>query len=136
MPVETYPVKTFSNCRLFETWMEKNHGLADGIWLKIAKASTGIRSINHAEALEVAICYGWIDGTRRGLDELYFVQKFTPRRSNSPWSVINKKRATELIRCGKMKEAGIAAIETAKQNGQWEKAYESQSSIAIPEDLQ
>jgi uncharacterized protein YdeI (YjbR/CyaY-like superfamily) len=133
---DTYPVKVFKNAAAFETWLDKNHKKAEGVWVKIAKAKTGIASITHPEALDIALCYGWIDGLRRGLDENYFVQKFTPRRLKSVWSVINKNKVAQLIKEGKMKQAGLAAIEDAKKNGQWEKAYHSQANISIPEDLQ
>ena len=85
-----YPVKTFKTASAFETWLEKNHTKADGLWMKIAKANTGIASIAFNDALDLALCYGWIDGLRRGLDENYYMQKFTPRRQKSIWSVINK----------------------------------------------
>jgi uncharacterized protein YdeI (YjbR/CyaY-like superfamily) len=105
---DTYPVKSFKSASAFEEWLSKNHKKAEGLWLKIAKAKTGIASTNYPEALDVALCYGWIDGTRRGFDENYFVQKFTPRRSKSPWSQINVNKVSKLISEGKMKDAGLA----------------------------
>src|SRR5688572_17432018 len=102
---DTYPVKVFKNAGAFEKWLDKNHGKAEGVWVKIAKAKTGIASITHPEALDIALCYGWIDGLRRGLDENYFVQKFTPRRLKSVWSVINKNKVAQLIKEGRMKQA-------------------------------
>ncbi len=133
---DTYPIRVFKTSPQFESWLAKNHVKADGIWIKIAKAGTGIPSINHKDALDVALCYGCIDGLRRGVDTTYFVQKFTPRRTNSTWSVINKKKVALLIKEGKMQEAGLAAIETAKKNGRWDSAYESQRTIVVPADLQ
>jgi len=133
---DNYPVKTFKNAAGFETWLSKNHRKSDGLWMKIAKAHSGIKSIAFADALDTALCYGWIDGMRRGLDEQYYVQKFTPRRSKSVWSVINRNKVAQLIKDGRMKAAGLAAIEEAKKNGQWERAYHSPANIGVPEDLQ
>lgn len=133
---DSYPVKSFRSAEAFETWLDKNHKKTDGLWLKIAKANSGIKSIAFPDALDIALCYGWIDGLRRGLDDNYYVQKFTPRRAKSVWSVINKNKVAELIKAGRMKEAGLAAIKDAKKNGQWIKAYHSQANITIPEELQ
>lgn len=133
---DSYPVKSFRSAEAFETWLAKNHKKADGLWLKIAKSKSGIKSIAFPDALDIALCYGWIDGLRRGLDDDFYVQKFTPRRAKSVWSVINKNKVAQLIRAGRMKEAGLAAIEDAKKNGQWNKAYHSQANITIPEELQ
>lgn len=133
---DKYPVKEFKTLRSFETWMVKNHAKAEGVWIKVAKAASGIKSINAPQALDVALCYGWIDGLRRGLDENYFLQKYTPRTPTSTWSVINKDKVASLIREGKMQPAGLAAIEVAKKNGRWASAYESQKNITVPEDLQ
>ena len=133
---DAYPVKSFRSAEAFEAWLAKNHKKADGLWLKIAKAKSGIKSIAFPDALDIALCYGWIDGLRRGLDDDYYVQKFTPRRAKSIWSVINKNKVAQLSKAGRMKEAGLAAIEEAKKNGQWNKAYHSQANITIPEELQ
>ena len=102
----------------------------------MAKAKSGIVSISFPDALDLALCYGWIDGLRRGLDEDYYVQKFTPRRAKSVWSVINKNKVAQLIKDGRMKASGLAAIEEAKKNGQWDNAYHSPANISIPGDLQ
>ena len=133
---DDYPVKTFKTASAFEAWLDKNHMKADGLWMKIAKANKGIASIAFGDALDLALCYGWIDGLRRGLDENYYVQKFTPRRPKSVWSVINKNKVAQLIKDGRMKEAGFAAIEDAKKNGQWDRAYHSPANAEIPTDLQ
>ena len=133
---DAYPVKSFRSAEAFEAWLAKNHKKADGLWLKIAKAKSGIKSIAFPDALDIALCYGWIDGLRRGLDDDYYVQKFTPRRAKSIWSVINKNKVAQLSKAGRMKEAGLAAIEEAKKNGQWNKAYHSQANITVPEELQ
>ena len=133
---DNYPVKSFKNAAAFESWLEKNHKKADGLWLKVAKAKSGIVSVSFPDALDLALCYGWIDGLRRGLDEDYYVQKFTPRRAKSVWSVINKNKVAQLIKDGRMKASGLAAIEEAKKNGQWDNAYHSPANISIPDDLQ
>ncbi len=136
MKHDDYPIMTFKTPKAYETWLAKNHAKSDGIWIKMAKAKTGIASINFPQALDVNLCYGWIDGLRRSFDENYFVQKVTPRREKSVWSVINKNKVEELIKAGRMKEPGLAAIEVAKKNGLWDKAYLSQKNILVPDDLQ
>jgi uncharacterized protein YdeI (YjbR/CyaY-like superfamily) len=133
---DDYPVKTFKSASAFEAWLNKNYNKADGLWMKIAKANTGIKSITFPDALDIALCYGWIDGIRRALDKEYYVQKFTPRRNKSIWSVINKNKVAQLINEGRMKEGGFAAIEQAKKNGQWDRAYHSPANAQVPEDLQ
>jgi uncharacterized protein YdeI (YjbR/CyaY-like superfamily) len=124
MPVskhDSYPVIEFKDAKAFEKWLAKNHAKEKGVWANIAKMSSGIKSITHLEALDIALCYGWIDGLRRGVDDTYFVQKFTPRVAKSKWSEINKKKAAMLIKQGRMKAAGFAAIDVAKKNGEWER---------------
>ena len=112
-------LKIFAAGKVFENWLSKHHSGSPGIWIRIAKAATGIKSVTYAEALDIALCYGWIDGLRRSFDERYFVQKFTPRTKNSPWSAINKNEVASLIEAGRMTPSGLAAIEAAKKNGQW-----------------
>jgi uncharacterized protein YdeI (YjbR/CyaY-like superfamily) len=129
------PVKLFRSQKDWTTWLSKNHAKSAGVWLKIAKKDGGIKSVSYAEALEVALCYGWIDGQKKGLDDSAWLQKFTPRGPRSIWSKINRKKAQELIKSGQMKPAGLAAIERAKKNGQWENAYDSQRTITVPADL-
>ena len=133
---DSYPVKSFKSASVYEEWLKKNHKKADGLWIKMAKANTGIASVKYPDVLDIALCYGWIDGTRRGFDENYFLQKFTPRRSKSIWSAINIKKVEKLISDGRMQDAGLAAIEEAKKNGQWDKAYQSQANIEVPALLQ
>lgn len=120
---DSYPVVEFKDAKSFEKWLAKNHAKEEGIWVKIAKAKSGIKSINHLEALDVALCYGWIDGLRRGVDDIYFVQKFTPRTAKSNWSEINKKKVALLIKEGKMQDAGLEAIKLAKRDGRWNKNH-------------
>jgi uncharacterized protein YdeI (YjbR/CyaY-like superfamily) len=134
--MEDLLVKRFRSHRDWETWLEANHETSPGLWLKIAKKASGIESVNHAEALEVAICHGWIDGQRRALDERFFLQKFTPRGPRSTWSRINREKALDLIVRGRMQPAGLREVELAKADGRWEAAYEPQSTATVPDDLQ
>ncbi|HMI91098.1 MAG TPA: YdeI/OmpD-associated family protein [Polyangiales bacterium] len=129
------PTLPFVTQRAFAAWLTKHHASPDGLWIKMARAKSGIESISYQEALEVALCWGWIDGQSRRIDETWFVQKFTPRRARSMWSKINRERVTQLIAAGKMKPAGLAEIERAKQDGRWERAYDSPSRATPPEDL-
>jgi uncharacterized protein YdeI (YjbR/CyaY-like superfamily) len=129
------PVILFETQESWGNWLGKNKS-ATGVWVRIAKKGSGINSINYKETLEVALCFGWIDGVSNKFDEKTWVQRFTPRKPNSKWSKINKIKAEELISAGKMKPSGMAAIEIAKQKGIWDAAYDSQKTIEIPEDLQ
>jgi uncharacterized protein YdeI (YjbR/CyaY-like superfamily) len=106
------------------------------VWLKIAKKASGIKSVTYKEALDCALCYGWIDGQKGSFDDRYFVQKFTPRRARSRWSRINRERALELIESGEMKPAGLREVQRAQADGRWEAAYDSPSRVTVPEDLQ
>src|SRR5437773_62553 len=119
----------------WEDWLEKNHAQTEGVWLKFAKKASGITSVNYDEALDAALCYGWIDGLVNKFDESYYLQKFTPRRSKSTWSKRNIGKVEELIKQGKMQPSGLAAIEAAKKDGRWEQAYDSPSNMAMPEDF-
>jgi uncharacterized protein YdeI (YjbR/CyaY-like superfamily) len=129
------PVLSFENQRAFEAWLSKNHATARGVWIRMAKAKTGIASINYSQALEIALCWGWIDGQSRRIDDAWFVQKFTPRGRRSLWSKINCARADALIAAGRMKAAGLAEVERARQDGRWARAYDSPSRAVVPEDL-
>ena len=116
-------------------WLDGHHAASDGVWLKIAKKSTGIPTVTHAEALEEALCFGWIDGQRKPFDAEYFLQRFTPRRKRSRWSQVNCASAERLIEAGRMRAAGLSQIEAAKADGRWEAAYEPQSRASVPDDL-
>jgi uncharacterized protein YdeI (YjbR/CyaY-like superfamily) len=126
----------FDSQRSWEAWLKKHHTDPNGIWLKIAKKDTGISTVSYSEALDGAICYGWIDGQKAPFDDKYWLQKFTPRRPKGGWSKINRERAQSLIAQGRMKPAGMRHIESAKADGRWDSAYDSQSKITIPDDLQ
>jgi uncharacterized protein YdeI (YjbR/CyaY-like superfamily) len=129
------PILLFASKREFETWLEENHAGAEGIWLKIAKKGSGVESIDYAEALELALCFGWIDSQKRGFDELFFLQRFTPRRPRGKWSQINRRKAEELIAAGAMRPAGLAEVEAAKADGRWQAAYAGQRAATVPDDL-
>lgn len=130
------PVRLFSNQKAWATWLAKHHASSSGVWLRIAKKGGNVKSVSYAEALDVALCYGWIDGQKQTFDESTYRQKFTPRGAKSIWSKINRAKAEQLVLGGKMQAAGLNAIERAKQDGRWEKAYESQRTARIPADLQ
>jgi len=133
--LNTVPIIEFKTTEKFETWLEKNQENSNGLWLKIFKKDSGIKTISYAEALDVALCYGWIDGQKNTFDELAYLQKFCPRREKSIWSKINIGHVERLIEAGRMKPAGLKAIDKAKANGNWEKAYDSPSKMTIPEDF-
>lgn len=128
------PVMPFKDAAAFERWLEKNASTA-GLWLKIAKKGSGIASVTYAEALDVALCHGWIDGQKKGLDESFFLQRFTPRRPRSLWSKINVGHVERLIAAGRMRAGGLREIEAAKADGRWEAAYHGARSMEVPPEL-
>src|SRR5262249_20010744 len=130
------PMLSFERQKDWAVWLEKNHATSSGVWLRLAKKASGIQSVTYDEALEVALCYGWIDGQRKSHDETSWLQKFTPRGSKSIWSKINTEKAQQLIESGKMTPAGLKAVESARQDGRWDAAYASQSKAVVPRDLQ
>lgn len=129
-------VLPFETQKKWSDWLARQHDKSAGVWLKLAKKDTGIPSVTYEEALDVALCYGWIDGQKKGFDEKYWLQKFTPRGAKSIWSKINTEKVERLIANGEMKPAGLKAIEAAKQDGRWDAAYASQKNISIPDDFQ
>jgi uncharacterized protein YdeI (YjbR/CyaY-like superfamily) len=130
------PTLPFESKKKWADWLAKQHDKSAGVWLKLAKKDSGIRSVTRDEALDVALCYGWIDGQGKRLDDRYWLQKFTPRGSRSIWSKINTEKVEKLIASGEMQPAGLKAIEAAKQDGRWDAAYSSPKNISVPEDLQ
>ena len=130
------PVLLCGSRDAWEAWLAEQHASSRGAWLKIAKKGSGCESVTYAEALEVALCYGWIDGQKRALDDTFWLQRFTPRGSRSKWSKHNCDKAIELIGAGRMQAAGLAAVEAARGDGRWERAYEGASTISVPADLQ
>lgn len=133
--LNTIPILEFKTSESFETWLVENYDNSNGFWLKIFKKNSGEKTISYAEALDVALCYGWIDGQKQAFDEQAWLQKFCPRREKSIWSKINIGHVERLIQEGRMRPAGLKAIEKAKANGSWEKAYDSQSNMTMPEDF-
>ncbi|MEO6508967.1 MAG: YdeI/OmpD-associated family protein [Patescibacteria group bacterium] len=129
------PIVAFDDILSWTRWLEKNHTNTSGIWIQFFKKTTKITSINHDEALDEALCYGWIDGQAKPYDEKSWLQKFTPRRKRSMWSKINRERVARLIQIGKMKEAGFKEVEKAKIDGRWDAAYDSPSNMTVPEDF-
>lgn len=136
MKQDDLPIMAFQTQHEWERWLAAHHADARGIWIQMAKKGTGIPSVTHAEALESAICYGWIDGQAAAVDAEYWRQKFTPRRAKSMWSRVNCDKAMALITAGRMQPAGLTQVELAKADGRWDAAYEPASTIAIPTDLQ
>jgi uncharacterized protein YdeI (YjbR/CyaY-like superfamily) len=133
---EESPIIAFATQQDWEAWLAEHCTDPTGIWLKIAKKGAGVLSISYAEALEGALCYGWIDGQKRALDEHYWLQKFTPRRAKSIWSQINCDKATALIEAGRIQPTGLRQIELAQADGRWDAAYVGQSKATVPDDLQ
>ncbi|MCB0540622.1 MAG: YdeI/OmpD-associated family protein [Bacteroidetes bacterium] len=125
----------FKTAKAFETWLEKNHNNSSGLWLKIFKKDSGVKTVTYAEALDVALCYGWIDGQKKSFDEQAWLQKFSPRTAKSIWSKVNVGHVERLIKEGKMRPAGLKAVESAKEDGRWEKAYDPPSKMTIPDDF-
>jgi len=130
-----YDTIMFPDGAAFERWMKEHHASSPGLWLNFAKKNSALESVYYPEALEIALCYGWIDGQARSLDELSYLQKFTPRRARSIWSKINRVKVEKLIEAGRMQPAGLAEIERAKADGRWDQAYDSPSTASVPDDL-
>jgi uncharacterized protein YdeI (YjbR/CyaY-like superfamily) len=130
------PQHAFPSAADWEEWLELNHAASDGLWIRMAKRDAGIDSVRYPEVLDTALCFGWIDGRREALDERYFLQRFTPRRSRSRWSRINRDKAERLIAGGRMRQAGLGEVQRAQADGRWDAAYEGQRDITIPDDLQ
>ena len=135
-PAPDYPTLAFKTQKAYETWLAKNHAKASGVWIKLAKKGSGVKSITYAEAVEASLCYGWIDGQSKSIDDTAWLQKYTPRGRRSIWSKINIGKVEALIEAGRMQPAGLAAVEAAKKDGRWEAAYEPPSKSVVPPDLQ
>lgn len=130
------PIRLFATQSAWAQWLEKNHRNSPGLWLRLAKKESSLQSLTYGEALEVAICYGWIDGQKRGESEQAWLQRFLPRSAKSIWSKINRDKAIGLIASRRMKVAGREAVEAAKKDGRWESAYDSPKGAKVPEDFQ
>ncbi|NOT62638.1 MAG: bacteriocin-protection protein [Acidobacteria bacterium] len=131
-----FEIVLFASQPEWRKWLAKQHAKAPGLWLRFAKKNSGVVSVTYDEALDVALCYGWIDGLKKKYDEQTYMLRFTPRGARSVWSKINRNKATALIESNQMQPAGHAAIERAQQNGQWDAAYDGQSTMEVPDDLQ
>jgi uncharacterized protein YdeI (YjbR/CyaY-like superfamily) len=130
------PVQLFKDDQAWEAWLARQHDKSSGLWLQIAKTAANIKTLSYAEALDVALCYGWIDGQKKAFDDTTWLQKFTPRGKRSIWSKINRERVQRLVESGRMRPPGLEAVNRAKANGQWESAYDSHRAAKVPEDLQ
>jgi uncharacterized protein YdeI (YjbR/CyaY-like superfamily) len=133
---DALPLLPFASPAAWEAWLADEHLHAPGVWLQIAKKDTGIATVTHAEALDVALCFGWIDGQRRAHDATWFLQRFTPRKPRSRWSKINTQKVAALIAAGRMRPAGLAQVAAARADGRWAAAYEGQRTATVPDDLQ
>jgi uncharacterized protein YdeI (YjbR/CyaY-like superfamily) len=130
------PVLELADRDAWAAWLAAEHDSAPGVWLKIAKAGGGAETVSYPEALDVALCHGWIDGQKRPLDERFWLQRFTPRKARSRWSKRNRARAEQLIASGEMAPAGLREVERARADGRWEAAYDSHATATVPPDLQ
>jgi uncharacterized protein YdeI (YjbR/CyaY-like superfamily) len=128
-------IVAFSSAKDWEQWLAKNHAKSTGIWLRFFKKDSGVPSVSYDDALDAAICFGWIDGQLKKCDEESWLRKFTPRRPKSVWSKRNREHAERLIRTGKMQTAGLQEVEAAKQDGRWTAAYDSPSKMQLPDDF-
>ena len=135
MNADNAPIRAFKDPKAWESWLAKNQTATDGLWMRIAKKASGTKSITYPEAVEIALCYGWIDGLKRPESETTWLQRFTPRRQRSLWSKINRDKALALIACGRMTPGGHQEIERAKQDGRWEAAYSSPGAATMPADF-
>ncbi len=130
------PTLAFASPTLWDAWLAENHASSAGVWLKLSKGSTAEASLSYDQALDVALCYGWIDGQKNRFDDTSWLQKFTPRRPGSKWSQRNCSKATDLLAQGRMQPAGLREVEAAKASGRWDAAYAGASTATVPADLQ
>jgi uncharacterized protein YdeI (YjbR/CyaY-like superfamily) len=129
-------IRSFATRKEWAAWLKKNHRVASSVWMRLAKKGSPLRTITYAAALETALCYGWIDGQKRGESGEAWLQRFLPRAGNSVWSKINREKAAALIASGRMKPAGLACVNAAKKNGRWDAAYDSPKGASVPNDFQ
>lgn len=129
------PIVLFEDQQAWAAWLDENQSTSSGLWLRLAKKASGVASVSYQEALDVALCYGWIDGQKNSYDHRSWLQKFTPRGRKSIWSNVNRQKATALIESGRMQAAGLRAVESAKADGRWDAAYDSQRNAEVPDDF-
>lgn len=132
--VDPTRVRTFEDADAFHDWLAKNHDREPEVWIKIHKKASGLKSINHVEAIETVLCWGWIDGIRKGFDETSFLQRYTPRGRKSVWSQVNVDNVARLVADGRMTDHGLRHVEAAKADGRWDAAYRIKGST-VPDDL-
>jgi uncharacterized protein YdeI (YjbR/CyaY-like superfamily) len=130
------PIVAFDDAAAWEAWLRRHHRGSNGVWLRLARKASSPGALTHAESLDVALCYGWIDGLSKSETSTTWLRKFTPRRARSIWSKVNRDKVQALITAGRMQPAGLAEIERARQDGRWDAAYDSWSTAAVPADLQ
>lgn len=128
-------ILSFESPKAWREWLSKNYTLEEGLWLRMYKKASGVKTVTYAQALDEALCYGWIDGQMRSYDELSYIQKFTPRRSKSMWSKKNRDNVERLIAAGKMRQPGLDQINAAKTDGRWDAAYDAPSTMTVPPDF-
>jgi uncharacterized protein YdeI (YjbR/CyaY-like superfamily) len=133
---EELETRPFASTEEWEAWLREHHETAPGVWIRFARKGSGVPTVTYLEALHVALCFGWIDGQARSVDDASYVQRFTPRRVRSMWSKRNRDFARALIEAGRMQPAGLREIERAKADGRWDAAYDAPSTATVPEDLQ
>lgn len=133
-PTDSAPVR-FRNAKAFEAWLKRNHATSAGLWLQIARQGASEPTVTYLQAVEIALCWGWIDGQKKGLDDQHFLQRFTPRRARSLWSKSNVDRVAALIEAGRMQPPGRAQVEAAQADGRWARAYDGARTAVVPDDL-
>lgn len=134
-PKKDFPVRAFRSLAEWERWLATNHAKAEGVWVRFFKKDSGVATVSYAEAVEGALIYGWIDSQAKKYDDRSYIQKFTPRRAKSVWSKVNREKVLALVRSGRMKAAGQAAVDAAKSDGRWEAAYDSPKNSVAPADF-
>ena len=125
----------FADAAAFEAWLAEHHATEPDLWVRFAKKGAGVPSVSYDEALDAALCHGWIDGQVRTLDASWYLQRWTPRRPRSAWSKRNREKAEALIAAGRMRPAGLRQVEAARADGRWERAYDGPRTAAVPDDL-
>lgn len=128
-------VLAFPDAAAFEDWLAEHHTRREGLWVKVAKKGSGIASVTGDELVDAGLCWGWISGQRRGMDDRYYLQKYGPRRARSLWSRMNVEKVAALAAAGRMREPGLAEVRRAREDGRWDRAYPSQATAVVPDDL-
>jgi uncharacterized protein YdeI (YjbR/CyaY-like superfamily) len=135
VPAADLETRAFASAAEWEAWLRQHHETAPGVWIRFAKKGSGVPTVTYLEAVHGALCFGWIDGQARSVDDASYVQRFTPRRARSIWSKRNREFATALIEAGRMQPAGLREVERARADGRWDAAYDAPSTATVPDDL-